>query len=139
MTQLRRMREKRGITQAKLSEMSGVNLRTVKAYDSGERDINGAAAMTVKNLADAIGCQMEEIMEIPEDKKTVWYVVIDDDTDYGAVCDVESFTNLEEAKEKADMIYNRLTGAEIRKRTGLCVLETDEKDSIEGNEVYRLI
>ena len=64
MTRLKEMRQRRGITQAQLSDASGVNIRAVQDYEQGSNDINKAAAITVLKLARALYCKMEDIMEL---------------------------------------------------------------------------
>lgn len=81
---------------------------------------------------------LEDLMEI-KNNKTVWYVVVDDITDRRAAIYTECFITLEKAKDHADYVFNHLTGEEIRHRNGLYVLKTTDKDSLEGDEVYRLI
>ena len=55
------------MTQSKLSEISGVNLRTLQDYEQGRKDINKAEAMTVYKLAEALDCNVWELLEFEED------------------------------------------------------------------------
>jgi transcriptional regulator with XRE-family HTH domain len=48
----------RGITQKKLSEMSGLNIRTIQRVESGEMNI---LITTAIRLITAIGCPPDEI------------------------------------------------------------------------------
>lgn len=64
MTNLKRIRKESKITQAKLSELSGVNLRMIQDYEQGRKPINGAAAATVHRLATALGVTVEDLLEI---------------------------------------------------------------------------
>ena len=61
---LKRIRESKGLTQKKLSEEAGVNKRMVEHYEQGFHDINKAEAMTVYKLAKALKCKMEELLQI---------------------------------------------------------------------------
>ena len=63
MSNLKDMRLKRGYSQSKLSELSGVNLRVLQSYEQGVRDINLAQANMVYKLAQALECNMEELLE----------------------------------------------------------------------------
>ena len=63
MTNLKRMRTKTGITQATLSKITGVKLRSLQNYEQGQDNINQAAAITVLRLARALGCSVEDILE----------------------------------------------------------------------------
>lgn len=51
------------MTQQQLADASGVNVRIIQYYEQGYRDINGARVVTVKRLADALGCRIEELIE----------------------------------------------------------------------------
>lgn len=61
-SKLKWARELKGFSQASLSRASGVNARAIRAFESNERNINEAAAITVYRLATALGMKMEEII-----------------------------------------------------------------------------
>ncbi len=63
MSNLRKIRESRKYTQGKLSYLSHVNIRTIKAYEQGYRDINKASGDTLKKLATALHCSIEDLLE----------------------------------------------------------------------------
>ena len=63
MTNLKRIREDRGLSQAKLAEISGVNVRMIQYYEQGVKDINAAAALTVYKLAQALDSTVEFLLE----------------------------------------------------------------------------
>lgn len=63
MTNLKHKREETGISQSGLAESSGVSVRMIQHYEQGFKDINKAAAITVKRLADALGCKIEDLIE----------------------------------------------------------------------------
>ena len=56
------MREDKGFTQAELAEKSGVNLRMIQNYEQGFKDINKAQVVTVLQLAEALDCDVYEII-----------------------------------------------------------------------------
>jgi DNA-binding transcriptional regulator YiaG len=62
-TNLKRIRRYRGISQRELSERSGVTLRMVQLYEQRQNDINKAQAKTVADLAQALGCRTEDLLE----------------------------------------------------------------------------
>lgn len=62
-TRLRRVRAAYGCSQSRLSQMSGVGLRSIQMYEQRRKDINKAEAGAVLRLARALGCEIEEIME----------------------------------------------------------------------------
>lgn len=63
MSNLKRIRESKGLTQAGLAEKSGVNKRMVEHYEQGFHDINKAEARTIFKLARALKCKMEDVIE----------------------------------------------------------------------------
>ncbi len=63
MSNLKRIREERNLTQAQLSEKSGVNLRMIQHYEQGVKDINNARGITVLKLANALECDLKDIVE----------------------------------------------------------------------------
>jgi len=64
MTRLKDIRESKNITQAKLSEISGVNFRTLQYYEQGYKDINKAQGITLYKIAQALECKIEELLDI---------------------------------------------------------------------------
>lgn len=63
MTNLKRIRTTSGISQSKLAELSGVNIRMIQHYEQRTKDINRAEAETVYKLAVALNCKMEDLIE----------------------------------------------------------------------------
>lgn len=64
MSNLKTIRESKGLTQAKLAEIAGVSKRMVEYYEQGYHDINRAEAFTVYKLAKALRCKMEDLVEL---------------------------------------------------------------------------
>ncbi len=62
-------RKKAGLSQSKLSEASGVNLRTIQQYENGQRNIDGARLEILCNLAAAMGCTLYDVLESDDLKK----------------------------------------------------------------------
>ena len=63
---LKTIRESRGITRQQLSETSGVNIRTIEAYEQEKKDINNAKLKTLLRLCKALGCNLEDIIDDEE-------------------------------------------------------------------------
>ena len=63
MTNLQRIRKAAGISQAKLSALSGVNAQMIAFYEQQVKDIYAAGAMTVYKMAQALNCTVEELIE----------------------------------------------------------------------------
>lgn len=61
-SRLKFMREEKGMSQSSLSEQSGVNIRTIQAYEQGLKDINKAQVVNVLQLAEALECDVYEII-----------------------------------------------------------------------------
>lgn len=63
MSNLKRIREERNISQAKLAEETGISLRSIQAYEQNRRDINKVQAGTLLTLANALDCKIEDLLE----------------------------------------------------------------------------
>lgn len=62
-SKLQQQRQKCGLSQRQLSEISGVNLRTLQQYELKSKDINKASVNAVIALADALSCRIDDISE----------------------------------------------------------------------------
>ena len=67
MSNLKRIRQRLGMSQAKLSELSGVNVRMIQHYEQGVKDINKAQVITVYRLAEALETSVENLIEIKKE------------------------------------------------------------------------
>ena len=65
-SRLKEIRENRGISQPRLAELSGVNLRSIQMYEQKANDIDKAQARTVYKLSRILGCTVEDLLENPE-------------------------------------------------------------------------
>ena len=63
-SKLKLMRMQKRMNQAELSALSGVPLKCIGNYEQLRRDINHARVDIVYRLAAALGCKMEELLEI---------------------------------------------------------------------------
>lgn len=63
-SKLKLIRIQKGMKQAELSEASGIPLKCIGNYEQLRRDINHARVDIVYRLAAALGCQMEELLDI---------------------------------------------------------------------------
>ncbi len=61
-SQLKLMRKKSGLSQRQLAFLSDVNLRSIRAYEQGTNDIAKAQGETLKQLATALNCTIEELL-----------------------------------------------------------------------------
>ena len=62
-TNLQRIRKQANLTQAQLSEISGVSLRSLQDYEQRKKNINKAQAETLLLLAQSLCCNMSDLME----------------------------------------------------------------------------
>ena len=67
MSNLKRIRESKELSQSQLAEASGVNLRLLQYYEQGYKDINKAQALTVYKLAQALKSPIEDLLEIKKE------------------------------------------------------------------------
>ena len=63
MIKLKKIRQAKGLTQKQLADESGVHVRMIQNYEGGQRNINGAAVLTIYQLAKVLECDMEELIE----------------------------------------------------------------------------
>ena len=62
-TFLARMRKKRGLSQSVLAKASGVSIRSIQLYEQRKNNINKAQYDNLKNIAQALNCKIEDILE----------------------------------------------------------------------------
>ena len=62
-TNLKRIRNAYGCSQAELAKKSEVSLRSIQMYEQRNKDINKASIETVYRLAKALGCAVEDLIE----------------------------------------------------------------------------
>lgn len=64
MSNLKRIRTDAGLNQSGLSESSGVNVRMIQHYEQGFKNINKSTGETLYKLSKALGCKMEDLLEL---------------------------------------------------------------------------
>lgn len=62
-SELKRRRINAGLKQRELAEAADISIKTLQDYEGGRKDINGAAAATVKRIARALGCMVEDLID----------------------------------------------------------------------------
>lgn len=60
---LKKVRLIKGFTQEALSELSGVNIKSIASYEQNPEKLNAASASTVRKLSNSLGCEIEDIMQ----------------------------------------------------------------------------
>ena len=63
-TSLASIRAECGLSQSELAKISGVNIRNIQQYEQRAKDISKAGAEIVLKLASALGCRVEDIMNV---------------------------------------------------------------------------
>ena len=65
-TNLKFLRQKAGLSQRKLAELSGVPIRTIQQYEQKQKSINKAQADYLMAIAKVLCCEMKDLMEYVE-------------------------------------------------------------------------
>ena len=61
-TKLAEMRKKRGLSQQQLSDLTGINLRTLQYYEQGQLNFNSCKIEKIFATALALDCDIEDIL-----------------------------------------------------------------------------
>ena len=67
MAKLKMYRERKGMSQKELENISGVSVRVIQNYEQGQRNFNGVSGERLYRLALALGCRPEELLEDKEE------------------------------------------------------------------------
>ena len=62
-TNLKKIRQDNGLSQSELAKKAGVELRSIQMYEQRRNDINKAQGETLYKLANALGCNIEDLLE----------------------------------------------------------------------------
>lgn len=63
---LQSVRKGRGLSQAQLAEITGINARMIQHYEQGRKDLNAARLSTILKLCKALDCRMSDILNDPD-------------------------------------------------------------------------
>lgn len=61
-TKVARLRCERGLTQAALADVTGVNIRTIQKFESGERGIETVSLAVALRFADVLGVHPRDLI-----------------------------------------------------------------------------
>lgn len=61
-SKLKQARIIRGYTQEELSKLSNVNIKSIASYEQNPEKLSSASTSTVYRLADALGIEIEDIL-----------------------------------------------------------------------------
>ena len=62
-TNLKKARQARGLSQSELAKLADVELRSIQMYEQRRNDINKAQVETLYKLARVLGCNIEDLLE----------------------------------------------------------------------------
>lgn len=62
-SKLKKVRMASGMTQQELSELSGVNIKSISAYEQTPNKINKASVETIFSIAECLNCDIKDIVE----------------------------------------------------------------------------
>ena len=68
-SKLKRLRVSSGMTQDDLSQLSGINIKSISAYEQDPVKINKASVDTLYILAESLNCNIEDLVETELIKK----------------------------------------------------------------------
>lgn len=60
-TNLKLQRERMGLSQSQLADMSGINIKTIQAYEQRQKDIKSAKFDTLQKLSSVLGCEIIDL------------------------------------------------------------------------------
>lgn len=60
---LKKIREKRGMTQIQLSDTAKISIRTIQHYEQGSKLLDHARIDTILKICLALHCKLEDIIE----------------------------------------------------------------------------
>ena len=64
LTNLKRLRQKAGLSQRELANGTGVPVRTIQQYEQRQKDINAAKAETIFKIQRFLHCEAEDLLEL---------------------------------------------------------------------------
>lgn len=62
-TNLKLQRQKAGLSQRELADLSSIPVRTIQQYEQRQKNINKAQAVYLVALAKVLYCEVEDLME----------------------------------------------------------------------------
>lgn len=63
MTNLKKHRTAKGLSQSQLADLADVSVRMIQHYEQREKDINKAQAGTLLKIARVLDCKIEDLLE----------------------------------------------------------------------------
>lgn len=66
MSNLKDRRKAMGLSQSDLAYLAEIKVRLIQDYEQGHRNINGSAGLTLYKIAQALHCNMEDLLELDQ-------------------------------------------------------------------------
>lgn len=63
MSNIKKVRIEKGLTQTQLAEKSGLNIGTLRHYEQGSKNLDNAKIETLMDICDALDCRLYEIIQ----------------------------------------------------------------------------
>ena len=63
---LKELRNARGLSQTKLAEKAGINVRVLQHYEQGSKNFDHARIDTILKVCIALDCKLEDVIENQE-------------------------------------------------------------------------
>ena len=60
---LKKMRTDAGYSRQELGKLTGISYRLIEAYEQGKNDINKAQVSTLKPIAVALNCKIDDLID----------------------------------------------------------------------------
>ncbi|MBR4980065.1 MAG: helix-turn-helix transcriptional regulator [Bacteroidales bacterium] len=70
---LKHLRKRASLTQKELSDITGINIRTIRAYEQGQLNLNNASARSILDICKVIGCTPEDLLPLKKIKEFEYY------------------------------------------------------------------
>lgn len=71
MSNLKKFREAKGLSQSQLASKSGIGIKVIQSYEQQSRDINKASGATLYKLSVTLDVKIEDLLNLSEIKKEV--------------------------------------------------------------------
>lgn len=62
MSNLQILRNEKGLSQSKLSEITGISIKTIQMYEQGHREISNARIDILLKFCIALDCKLEQLI-----------------------------------------------------------------------------
>lgn len=68
---LKHLRKRASLTQKELSDITRINIRTIRAYEQGQLSLDKASARSILDICKVIGCTPEDLLPLKDTKESM--------------------------------------------------------------------